>query len=46
MIIGVVSRLERIKGMDLVIPAFAKVKEEHPDVRLIVVGKYLFVQHL
>ena len=38
MIIGVVSRLERIKGMDLVIPAFAKVKEEHPDVRLIVVG--------
>ena len=37
-VIGVVSRLVEIKGMDLVVPAFAKVKEEHPDVRLIVVG--------
>ena len=38
MIIGVVSRLERIKGMDMVVPAFAKVREVHHDVRLIVVG--------
>ena len=38
LVIGVVSRLVEIKGMDLVIPAFAKVKEEHQDVRLIVVG--------
>ena len=37
-VIGVVSRLEHIKGMDLVIPAFAKVRRRFPDVRLIVVG--------
>lgn len=36
--IGVVSRLEHIKGMDLVVPAFAKVKTSHPEVRLLVVG--------
>lgn len=36
--IGVVSRLESIKGMDLVVPAFAKVKAVHPEVRLLVVG--------
>ena len=36
--LGVVSRLETIKGMDLVIPAFAKVLKKHPDTRLIVVG--------
>lgn len=36
--IGVVSRLERIKGMDLVIPAFAKVHSAFPDVRLLIVG--------
>lgn len=36
--IGVVSRLESIKGMDLVIPAFAMVAHEHPEVRLLVVG--------
>lgn len=36
--IGVVSRLEQIKGMDLVIPAFARVHGKHPDVELIVVG--------
>lgn len=36
--IGVVSRLERIKGMDLVVPAFAEVRREHPEVRLLVVG--------
>lgn len=36
--IGVVSRLESIKGMDLVVPAFAKVKAAHPEVRLLVVG--------
>lgn len=36
--IGVVSRLEFIKGMDLVIPAFSKVLEHHPNTRLIIVG--------
>ena len=36
--LGVVSRLEEIKGMDLVIPAFAQVRAEYPDTRLIVVG--------
>lgn len=37
-VFGVVSRLERIKGMDLVVPAFAKVQEVHHEVKLIVVG--------
>lgn len=36
--IGVVSRLERIKGMDLVIPAFAKIHQRHPNTRLLIVG--------
>lgn len=36
--IGVVSRLEYIKGMDLVVPAFAKVYEKNKNVRLLVVG--------
>jgi glycosyltransferase involved in cell wall biosynthesis len=36
--IGVVSRLEKIKGMDLVIPAFAKVCDESLNLRLLVVG--------
>lgn len=36
--IGVVSRLEKIKGMDLVIPAFAQVIKKHPSARLVVVG--------
>ena len=36
--IGVVSRLERIKGMDLVVPAFAEVLKVHPDTQLLVVG--------
>lgn len=36
--IGIVSRLEKIKGMDMVIPAFAMVHEQHPEVKLIVVG--------
>lgn len=36
--LGVVSRLESIKGMDLVVPAFAEVLKEHPDTHLIVVG--------
>lgn len=36
--LGVVSRLETIKGMDLVVPAFAEVLKQHPDTRLIVVG--------
>ena len=36
--IGVVSRLESIKGMDLVLPAFAAVHKVHPETRLHVVG--------
>ena len=36
--LGVVSRLEKIKGMDLVVPAFARVRAQYPDTRLIVVG--------
>ena len=37
--LGVVSRLEKIKGMDLVIPAFARVLKQHPHTKLIVVGE-------
>ena len=37
-VIGVVSRLEEIKGMDLVVPAFAEVQAKHPEVKLVVVG--------
>lgn len=36
--IGVVSRLEYIKGMDLVVPAFARVYAEYPNARLLIVG--------
>ena len=36
--LGVVSRLEKIKGMDLVVPAFAEVLKEHPSAKLIIVG--------
>ena len=36
--LGVVSRLEKIKGMDLVIPAFAQIQKRHPDTRLLIVG--------
>ena len=36
--LGVVSRLERIKGMDLVVPAFAEVLKVYPDTQLLVVG--------
>ena len=32
------SRLEHIKGMDLVVPAFAKVYAKHKNIRLLVVG--------
>lgn len=32
--IGVVSRLESIKGMDLVVPAFTLVKARHPEMQL------------
>lgn len=37
--IGVVSRLEEIKGMDLIIPAFDRVKKEYPNIRLLIVGE-------
>lgn len=36
--LGVVSRLEPIKGMDLVVPALAEVLKVHPDTQLLVVG--------
>lgn len=36
--IGVVSRLEKIKGMDLVVPAFAQIHAKHPEMRLLIVG--------
>lgn len=38
MTIGVVSRLERIKGMDLVVPAFHLIHKKYTDTRLLVVG--------
>lgn len=44
--IGVVSRLERIKGMDLVIPAFARVHDKYPHVRLLVVGDGSLRNHM
>lgn len=36
--IGVVGRLEEIKGMDLVLPAFAQLRVRIADARLLVVG--------
>lgn len=36
--VGVVSRLEHIKGMDLVVPAFAEALRSRPGLRLLVVG--------
>lgn len=36
--VGVVSRLEHIKGMDMVIPAFAEVHKKFPNTKLLVVG--------
>ncbi|MBD5223651.1 MAG: glycosyltransferase family 4 protein [Bacteroidales bacterium] len=36
--IGVVSRLEKIKGMDLVIPAICRIAAAFPATRLLVVG--------
>ncbi|QVJ80404.1 Glycosyltransferase involved in cell wall bisynthesis [Prevotella sp. khp1] len=38
MTIGVVSRLETIKGMDLVIPAVEKVYRKHKNIKLLIVG--------
>jgi glycosyltransferase involved in cell wall biosynthesis len=36
--LGVVSRLEPIKGMDLVVPAFTEVLMAYPETQLLVVG--------
>lgn len=36
--LGVVSRLETIKGMDLVVPAFAEIVKLHKNTRLQIVG--------
>lgn len=37
-VVGVVSRLEHIKGMDFVVPAFAEAYKENPHIKLLVVG--------
>ena len=37
-IVGVISRLEHIKGMDLVVPAFAIAAKANPQLQLLVVG--------
>lgn len=37
-VIGVVSRLEKIKGMDLIVPAFDGIRKQHPNVKLLIVG--------
>lgn len=37
-VIGAVSRLEAIKGMDLIIPVFKKVKDLYPEITLLIVG--------
>lgn len=37
-VIGVVSRLESIKGMDLVVSAFDKIYANHLDLKLLIVG--------
>ncbi len=37
-VVGVISRLESIKGMDLVVPAFVKALQHNNKVRLLVVG--------
>ena len=36
--IGVVSRLEEIKGMDLIIPAFKELRSKYNCIRLLIVG--------
>lgn len=36
--LGCVSRLEKIKGMDLVIPAFEAIHKKYPCTRLLIVG--------
>ena len=36
--IGVVGRLEHIKGADLILPAFAKIHAKYPNTRLLIVG--------
>jgi len=42
--IGAIGRLERWKGFDLVIQAFAMVVAEHPQARLLIVGDVVFDQ--
>lgn len=36
--LGVVSRMEKIKGMDLVVPAYAQILKRHPETHLLIVG--------
>lgn len=36
--IGMVARLERIKGVDIALPAFAEVLKQHPDCTFTIVG--------
>lgn len=37
-VIGMVARLEKIKGADLALPAFAEVTKQQPECQLIIVG--------
>ena len=46
LLIGVVSRLEYIKGMDLVIPAFAQILNHHPHARLLIIGNGTLYQQM
>lgn len=45
-VIGMVSRMEPIKGMDLVIPAFAELLKHLPQARLLVVGDGLLLPQM
>lgn len=45
-VVGVVGRMEMIKGMDYVIPAFAHLRAKMPRVRLLVVGEGSLRPHM
>lgn len=45
-VIGVVSRLETIKGMDMVIPAFAELLYLYPHIQLLIVGSGTLLQQI